>query len=257
VSPAIEVHHVADGPPGAPVLTLSNSLGATTKMWERQVPALAQRFRVVRYDLRGHGASPVPDGPYALEDLGADALALLDRLGVERAHVVGISLGGMIAMWLAIHAPDRVDRLVACCTSARLGPPEGWAERAALVRRRGSPAVAPSVVERWLTPAYREAHPEEVAELRGMVAGTPAEGYASCCTAIEHMDLRPDLPRIRAATLVISGADDPATPPEHGELIASLIRGARTAVLAPAAHLANLEQPAAFDALLLEFLAAA
>jgi 3-oxoadipate enol-lactonase len=203
---------------------------------------------VIRYDLRGHGRSPVPDGPYALDDLGADALALLDRLEIERAHIAGISLGGMVSMWLAIHAPDRVDRLVPCCTSARLGPPEGWVERAALVRRKGTQVLAPSVVERWLTPAYRTAHPEEVSRLRAMIAATPAEGYAGCCTAIEHMDLRAELGRVRAPTLVVAGEEDPATPPEHGELIASLIPGARLAVIEGAAHLANIERPDAFTA---------
>ena len=251
---AVPVHRVVDGRADAPALVLSNSLGATLAMWDAQLAPLAERFRVIRYDLRGHGGSPVPEGPYALDDLGADVLALLDGLGVERAHVAGVSLGGMVSMWLAINAADRVDRLLPCCTSARLGPPEGWAERAALVRRRGAAVVAPSVVERWLTPAYREAHPETVARLRDMVAATPAEGYASCCTAIEHMDLRSDLAAVRAPTLVIAGADDPATPPEHGALIASLIPGARMEVLAPAAHLANLEQPEEFTRLLVGFL---
>jgi 3-oxoadipate enol-lactonase len=251
---SVAVHHTVDGPAGAPALLLSNSLGTTLAMWDQELAPLADRFRVIRYDLRGHGGSPVPDGPYALDDLGADALALLDALGIERAHVAGISLGGMVSMWLAIHAPSRVDRLLPCCTSARLGPPEDWAQRAALVRRRGAQVVAPSVVERWLTPDYREAHPEAVARLREMVASTPAEGYASCCTAIEHMDLTGELGTVRAPTLVIAGAEDPATPPEHGELIASLIPGARMEVLTPAAHLANAEQPEAFARLLLDFL---
>jgi 3-oxoadipate enol-lactonase len=225
-------------------------------MWDRQVAPLAEHLRVVRYDLRGHGRSPVPDGPYSLDDLGADAVMLLDHLEIERAYVAGLSLGGMVSMWLAAHAPDRVDRLIPCCTSARLGPPESWAERAALVRRKGTQVVAPSVVERWLTPAYRDAHPEEVGRLRAMIAATPAEGYAGCCAAIEHMDLRGDLSRVRAPTLVISAEQDPATPPEHGELIASLIPGARLEVLEHAAHLANLERPEAFAALVRDFLEA-
>lgn len=251
---SVAVHHEAAGPERAPALLLSNSLGSTLAMWDPQVAPLAERFRVVRYDLRGHGRSPVPDGPYSLDDLGADALALLDRLEIERAHVAGISLGGMVSMWLAIHAPDRVDRVLPCCTSARLGPPEGWVERAELVRRKGTQAVAPSVVERWLTPAHREAHPDAVSRLRGMIAATPSEGYAACCSAIEHMDLRGELGRVRAPTLVIAGEEDPATPPEHGELIASLIPGARLEVIGHAAHLANLDQPEAFTELMLGFL---
>lgn len=253
---SIALHHEVAGPAGAPPLLLSNSLGATLAMWDPQAAALAGEFRVIRYDLRGHGRSPVPDGPYGLDDLGADVVALLDRLEIERAHLAGISLGGMVSLWLGIHAPDRVDRLMPCCTSARLGPPEGWAERAALVRRKGTQALAPSVVERWLTPGYREAHPEAVSRLRAMIAATPDEGYAGCCAAIEHMDLRGELSRVCAPTLVVAAAEDPSTPPEHGELIASLIPGARLAVLEDAAHLANLERADAFTALLRDFLAA-
>jgi 3-oxoadipate enol-lactonase len=251
---SVAVHHEVIGRADAPALLLSNSLGSTLDMWEPQVAPLAERFRLIRYDLRGHGGSPVPDGPYALGDLGADAVALLDWLGIERAHVVGLSLGGMISMWLGIHAPERVDRLALCCTSARLGPPEGWAERAALVRRKGTQVLAASVVERWLTPAHRDAHPDLVSRLRAMVAATPAEGYAGCCAAIEHMDLRGELSRVTAPTLVIAGEEDPASPPEHGELIASLVPGARLEVVEGAAHLANLERPEALTALLLGFL---
>jgi 3-oxoadipate enol-lactonase len=247
-------YSIVDGPVDAPVLLLANSLGATLHMWDPQVSRLAERFRVVRFDTRGHGRSPVPDGPYALEDLGRDALAVLHAVGAARAHVCGLSLGGMVAMWLAAHAPGRVDRLVLCCTSARLGPPESWAERAATVRERGTGAVADAVVGRWLTPAYAARHPDKVAALRAMIAGTPAEGYASCCGAIERMDLFADLPGIRAATLIIAGADDPATPPAHGAAIADAIPGARLEVLPDAAHLANVEQAGAVNELILDHL---
>ncbi len=238
-----DVHHVVEGPPDSPALVLANSLGSTLAMWEPQIEELAARFRVIRFDLRGHGRSPVPPGPYALDDLGADVVALLDRLEIARAHVVGVSLGGMTAMWLGIHAPERVDRLVLCCTSAKLGPPSGWAERARLVREHGTGAVAATVVARWLTPAYAVTHPAEVARLRAMIAATPPEGYAGCCAAIEHMDLEGDLHRIEAPTLVVAGADDPATPPDHAARIAARVPGARMAVVPHSAHLANLEQP--------------
>jgi 3-oxoadipate enol-lactonase len=202
-----------------------------------------ERFRLVRYDARGHGRSPVPPGPYELDELAEDALALLDRLEIERTHICGLSLGGMTAMWLGIHAPERVDRLVLCCTSARLGPPEMWSERATLVRAEGSDAVADAGVGRWLTDDYSAANPDTAAWLRAMIAATPAEGYASACTAIEHMDLLADLPRIAAPTLVIAGAQDPSTPPaEHAQLIADRIPGARIEILDPAAHLANVER---------------
>ena len=248
------VHHVIDGPSDAPVVLLSNSLGSTLAMWDPQVPALAERFRVVRYDHRGHGGSPVPPGPYELADVASDALALLDRLGVERAHVCGLSLGGMVGMWLAIHAPERVGRLGLLCTSAKLGPPSMWQERAATVRAEGTEAIADAGIGRWLTAGFAERHPDMAAALRAMIAGQPDEGYAELCGVIERMDLVADLGRIAAPTLVIAGAEDPATPPEHAERIAAAVPGARLEVLDGAAHLANVEQPEAVTALLLDHL---
>jgi 3-oxoadipate enol-lactonase len=250
----MRVHHVIEG--DGPLLVLSSSLGSTTAMWEAQAAALRDRFTVVRYDHRGHGLSPVPDGPYRLEDLGRDVLGLLDELGAESAHVGGLSLGGMVAMWLGIHAPERVGRLVLCCTSARLGPPSAWAERAAAVRAGGMEAVADGVLGRWLTPAYADAHPDTVAELRAMLLSTPPDGYAACCAAIEHMDLVADLGRITAPTLVIGGAEDPATPPEHQRLIAGAIPGARLELLSPAAHMAAVERADEVTALIAEHLGA-
>lgn len=239
---ATDVHHLVEGPPDAPALVLANSLGSTLAMWEPQIEELAARFRVVRFDLRGHGRSPVPPGPYALADLGGDVVALLDRLGIARAHVAGVSLGGMIAMWLGIHAPERVDRLVLCCTSAQLGPPSMWQDRARLVREHGTEAVADAVVSRWFTPSWSAAHPDELGRMRQMIAATPAEGYAGCCAAIETMEVDGELERIAAPTLVIAGADDPATPPDHGARIAARVAGARMAVIPHSAHLANIEQ---------------
>jgi 3-oxoadipate enol-lactonase len=184
---------VEDGDPAAPPVLLLGSLGSTVDMWEPQLAPLAARYRVVRADHRGHGGSPVPPGPYALDDLVDDVVALLDRLGIARAHVVGLSLGGMVGMRLAAREPGRVDRLAVLCTSALLGPASGWTERAAAVRAGGTVAVADAVVGRWLTPAGQE--PGLLARLRAMVAGTPPEGYAGCCEAIGAMDLRADLPR--------------------------------------------------------------
>src|SRR4051812_13058561 len=250
------VHHVVTGPADAPVLVLSNSLGSSLAMWDGQVEALAERFRLVRYDIRGHGRSPVPAPPYSIEDVGADLVALLDHLGVERAHVAGLSLGGMTGMWLAINHPERLDRLVLLCTSAKLGPPEMWAERARTVRAEGTGAVAEAGVGRWLTEGFRQAHPDTAEWLRAMIAATPAEGYAACCGVIERMDLTAGLPEIHAPTLVIAGAQDPATPPEHAERIAAGIAGSRVEILDPAAHLANVEQPEAVTRLIREHLEA-
>jgi 3-oxoadipate enol-lactonase len=249
------VHHVVEGPAGAPAVVLSHSLGTRLEMWEPQAAALARRFRVVRYDLRGHGRSSVPPGPYEIADLGTDLVALLDRLAIARAHLVGLSLGGMLSLWTAAHHPERVGRLVVCCSSALLGPPEGWAARAAEVRAAGTAAVAGAVVARWFTPGFARSNPARVAELRAQLEATPAEGYAACCGAIERMDLRADLPRVRAPTLAIAGADDPATPPAHLALIAEGVAGGRLAVVDGAAHLASVEQPQAITRLVEEHLA--
>jgi 3-oxoadipate enol-lactonase len=250
----VDVAYTVDGPDGAPTVVLSNSLGSTPAMWDPQLPALAERLRVVRYDHRGHGRSPVPPGPYELDDLGADVLAMLDRLGLERVHWCGLSLGGMVGMWMAINAPERIDRLVLCCTSARLGPPEMWADRAATVRAQGADAVADAGIQRWLSPGFIEREPEIAGGIRAMLAATPAEGYAACCGVIEHMDQVPQLGEIRAPTLVIAAEDDPATPPEHGALIASAVPGARLEIVPDARHLATIEQPAAMTELIVSHL---
>ena len=249
-------HHVVTGPRDAPALVLSNALGSTLAMWDPQAGALAERFRLIRYDVRGHGESPVPPGPYALADVGRDVLDLLDHLGIERAHVAGVSLGGMTGMWLGAHAPERVDRLVLICTSAKLGPPEMWADRAATVRDQGTATVAEAGVGRWLTEGFRARRRDTTERLQAMIAAQPDEGYAACCTVIEHMDQLADLPSIGAPTLVIAGAQDPATPPEHAERIAARIPGARLEVVDPAAHLANIEQPEAVTRLIREHLEA-
>jgi len=252
---AVALHAVVEGPQDAPVVVLAGSLGSTLEMWEPQVPALAERFRVVRYDARGHGRSPAPPGPCSFDDLADDVVALLDRLEVEAASFVGLSLGGMTALRLAAREPDRVERLALLCTSAWVGPDAGWAERAATVRAHGTAAVAETVVARWLTPRHRAADPALVQRLEAMVSGTADEGYAACCDLLRSMDLRPDLPRIAAPTLALAGAEDPATPPPHLRAIADAVPGARLVVVRSAAHLANLDQPEEVNAALLQHLA--
>ncbi len=239
---AVAVSYTVDGPADAPVLVLVNSLGATRGMWDPQVPALAERYRVLTYDARGHGDSPTPAGPWTLDDLVDDLVALLDAVGAPRAHVAGISLGGMTAMRLAAREPDRVDRLALLCTTAKTDP-QGFLDRAAAVRSGGTAPIAPTVVSRWLTPSFAAEHPDLVARLEAMIAGADDEGYAACCEVVAAMDLREDLGRITAPTLVVSGADDPALPPEHQRVIAEGIPGAELLTVSPGAHLANLEQP--------------
>ena len=235
--------HRLDGPEDAPPLVLSNSLGTTMAMWDPQLGPLSANRRVLRYDRRGHGASPVPDGPYAIDDLGRDLLALLDALGIERVDFCGLSLGGMVGMWLASEAPERVDRLVLCSTSALLGPPEQWTERAATVRERGMDAIVEAGLERWLTADFRAARPDVARRMGDMLRSAPPEGYAACCEAIRDLDLRERLGAITAPTLLIAGADDPSTPPAHLERIRAGVPGARLAVLEHAAHLLNVEHP--------------
>lgn len=238
---AVALHAVVEGPPRAPVVLLAGSLGSTLQMWDPQVPALTARFRVVRFDARGHGGSPVPDGPYDVDDLVDDAVALLDRLGVERAHVVGLSLGGMTAMRLAAREPARVDRLALLATSAKPDP-QVFSDRARAARSGGTAAMAPAVAARWLTPSYAAAHPELVAKLEAMIAAADDEGYAACCEVIAQLDLRAEIAGITAPTLVVSGWEDPALPPEHQRLIADTIPDAELVTISPGAHLPNLEQ---------------
>jgi 3-oxoadipate enol-lactonase/4-carboxymuconolactone decarboxylase len=246
----MKLHACVNGPADAPPLVLLGSVGSTAAMWEPVLAPLVEQFRVVRLDHRGHGGSaPSPRGAASdLADLGADVLATLDELRIERADWVGLSLGAMVGMWLAVHRPERIGRLALLCTSAYLGSP--YLDRAVLVRAEGMSAVADAVVDRWLTPALSARDADLRADLRAMVAGIDAESYAQCCEAIGTMDLRPDLARIASPTLVIAAADDPATTPDHLEAIATGIPGAHLQLLDDAAHVATYEQPARIAELL-------
>jgi 3-oxoadipate enol-lactonase len=242
------------GPDGAPVVVLSNSLGTTQALWSRQLPELTKRFRVLTYDHAGHGASALPEQPYTVEAFARGLLGLLDELRLERVSMCGVSLGGMVAMAAALEAPERVERLVLACTSAYLGPPAAWTERARVVRAEGTEAIADTVVGRWFTPELARDDPETAARFRALLAATTPEGYARCCEAIAGWDARGRVAAIGVPTLVVAGALDPATPLEHAELIASSVEGARLVVLERAAHLANVERAAAFTRLVLEHL---
>jgi 3-oxoadipate enol-lactonase len=254
-----------DGPAGKPVLVLGNSLGTSRQVWEPQLPALAGRFRLLRWELPGHGGPPgpgpagnaaTPPGPYRLADLGSAVLALLDRFGIERAHYAGISIGGMVGMWLAANAPDRIGALGLCCTSAHMPPASAWLERAAAVRSSGLAPITGQSLGRWFTAAFRRAAPGTVAAYAATLEEVDPAGYAGCCEALAAMDLRPALGRIGAATLVIAGSEDPAAPPPHAALLASRIPGARLTVLRGAAHLANVQAPGPVTAALLAHLPA-
>jgi 3-oxoadipate enol-lactonase len=249
----VPLHHRLDGPEDAPFLLLVPSLGTTLDLWQPQLGVLADGHRVLRVDHRGHGESPLPPAGATVELFARDVLALLDQLGVERAALCGLSLGGAVCLQLAATAPERVDRVVVGCTSARFGEPGPWAERARVVRADGVGAVADRVVARWFTPGFAERQRGLVARYAAMLRSTPPEGYARCCEAVGRWDGRDRLMAIQAPTTVIAGRHDLAAPPAWGEAIAAGIRGARFELL-DAAHLANVEQPEAFAALVLETL---
>ena len=249
------LHHELTGPEDAPALLLAGSLGTNLSMWAPQVDALSSRFRVITIDHRGHGASPVPPGPYAISDLGEDVIALLDHLGIEHASYVGLSIGGMAGVWLGANATGRLRRLVLMCTSAHAPPASRWLERAAAVRTAGTVAVvADAVVERWFTPAWALRHPDAIAAHKQMLAATDPEGYSACCEAIAAMDLRDDLPRVAVPTLVLGGAEDLALPNEHQRLIAERVPGARLELIPDAAHIASVQHPETVNRLIEEHL---
>jgi len=254
---AVALNHAVTGPEHAPVLLLGASLGTNLSMWGPQIGVLSRTHRVVTFDTRGHGRSPVPPAPYEVAELGADVVALMDHLGVARASYVGLSIGGMAGIWLGANASDRLDRLVLMCTAAHAPPASRWLERAATVRAAGTTGViADAVVERWFTPAWSAAHPDAVAAHKAMIAATEPEGYSGCCEAIAAMDLREALPNIPVPTLVIGGLDDLALPNEHQRLIADTIPGARLELIADAAHIASVQQPEAVNRLIEEHLSA-
>jgi 3-oxoadipate enol-lactonase len=250
----IAIRYRFDGPADAPVVLFSNSLGTRLEMWDPQLPAVSQRYRMLRYDSRGHGESAAPAGPYTIELLAADAVGLLDALGIERAHFCGLSKGGMVGQMLGARHPERLLSLTLCSTACHMEPKHLWSERIKVAQEQGMAALADGVVERWFTEAYR-AEPSILLErVREMIIATPAHGYAACCAAIRDMDLRETIRAIRLPTQIIVGADDPATPPAKAEEIHERIPHARLEVMPAAAHLLNIEQDVAFDASLLAFL---
>jgi 3-oxoadipate enol-lactonase len=238
----VRLHYRFDGPDGAPVLVLSNSIGTTLELWDAQVPAFAGPFRMLRYDQLGHGRSEVPPAPYTVELLARELLALLDELGIERFSFCGLSLGGAVGMWLGANDGDRLDRLVLAGTSAYFGPPERWIERAEAVRAEGMAPLADATMGRWFTPAFTGSE-----LFRQTFLASPPEGYAACCEAIRDWDFRGELGSVSVPTLVLVGSEDPATPPDQAQLIADGIPGAGLTVIQDAAHLLNVEQPDPFN----------
>ncbi|MDN0081689.1 3-oxoadipate enol-lactonase [Crenobacter sp. SG2305] len=247
------IHYELDGPENAPVLVLSNSLGTTLDMWAPQIDALRWKFRVLRYDTRGHGETSAIPGPYQLAQLGRDVLTLMDALNIERAHFCGISMGGLTGLWLGVHAPKRLNKLIVSNTAARIGTEEGWQDRAHLVRSAGIPEVADGAASRWFTPGFIQHQPERVEMLLRQLRGSPEAGYAACCDALAVADLRDEISHIEVPLLVIAGKHDPVTTPEDARFIVDRVKGARYAEL-EASHLSNVEASAAFTEAVLKFL---
>jgi 3-oxoadipate enol-lactonase len=248
-----KIHVEVEGPEGAPVLMLSNSLGTDLSMWDDQAEAFARHFRLVRYDRRGHGRSDVPPGPYTMERLGRDVIAVIDALGIERMNWCGLSMGGMVGQWLGANAPERIDKLILSNTASYYPDKKLWDDRLRFARNNGIPAVAAATMERWFTKEFRDRSPDTIARVIAMFEKTNIEGYLGCSAAVRDMDHRDLLPKITAPTLVIAGRYDPATPPEMNQFIAARVPGARLAFI-DAAHLANIEQPQAYTDTVLEFL---
>jgi 3-oxoadipate enol-lactonase len=242
-----------DGPADAPVLVLSNSLGTNLSMWDPQIQALAAQFHVLRYDTRGHGQSSVTAGPYSITQLGRDVVGLLDAVGIERAHFCGLSMGGVIGMWLGVYAADRINRLVLCNTAAKIGVAESWNTRIEMVRTKGMGPAAETQAQRWFTPAFIARAPDVIAATRQMIASTSPEGYAANCGAIRDMDQRETISRIRARTLVIGGLHDPVISAADLRYLVDTIPGAKLVEL-DASHLSNVEAPVEFTKALLNFL---
>jgi 3-oxoadipate enol-lactonase len=236
-----------------PVLVLSNSLGTDFSMWDPQMTELQRYSRILRYDTRGHGQSSVTQGNYTIEQLGRDVLGVLDSLRLDRVHFCGLSMGGMIGMWLGIHAPNRLHRLVLCNTAARIGTKEMWDARIATAHKDGMKPVAAAVIERWFTPEFRASSAEKVAFAQRMLENSPPAGYAACCAAIREMDQREVIAQIKAPTLVIYGRSDPVIPISEAHFLSEQIPGAVEVELA-AAHLSNVEQAGAFTAAVTDFL---
>jgi 3-oxoadipate enol-lactonase len=247
------IRYRLDGPIGAPFLVLSNSLGTDLDMWEPQVDALATRFRVLRYDSRGHGLSTVTPGPYSIERLARDVLALLDEIKIDRTDFCGLSMGGMAGMWLGVHAPQRMDRLVLCNTAPRIGSAERWNARIDAVNKSGVGGIADAMMEIWFTPRFRDVAAPTVQRMRAMLSASPADGYVASCAAVRDMDQWPTLSRIERPTLVVTGTHDAATPPADGRRMAEVIPGAKQVEL-DAAHISNVEAAERFTAEVLAFL---
>src|SRR6267154_4729945 len=248
-----QINYELQGQANAPALVLSNSLGSNFGMWDAQTPAFAKTHRVLRYDTRGHGQSEVTPGPYTFEQLARDVLALADSLKIDKFHFCGLSMGGLTGLWLALHEPTRLHKLVLCGTGAKIGTADAWNNRIEAVRKNGTKSIAATTMERWFTTGFRDRGPQTVARIQNTLANTDNVGYIACCQALRDTDLRDQVASISVPTLVISATHDPAAPPTDGKFLAKEIKGARYVEL-DAAHLSNIEQHEKFTQEVSQFL---
>jgi 3-oxoadipate enol-lactonase len=248
-----QIHYRLDGKQESPVLVLSNSLGMDLSMWDAQVPAFTERFRLLRYDSYGHGASTFSTGGIKIDRLGQDVVRLLDHLGIATASFCGLSVGGLVGQWLGLNAAKRMEKIVLCNTAAQIGTAESWNARIDAVNKGGIPSISKNILERWFTASFREREFSTVERLRKILEATPAEGYVATCAAIRDADLRGEVSKIRAKTLVIAGTQDKATPPEGGRYLSERIDGSKYVEL-DTAHLSNVELPGQFSEHVLKFL---
>ena len=244
---------ILEGRRDAPVLMFSNSLGTTLDMWAAQVQALGECFAILRYDARGHGGSVVTPEPYTIAQLADDAIAIMDALEIPQVDFCGLSMGGMVGLWLGMHAPSRIRRLVVANSAPQIAPAQLWNDRIAAVRQNGMAAIAEGVSQRWFTADFIRREPDTIDTIKRMIVDTPIEGYVSCCAAVRDFDVRDDMGKIALPVMVIAGDADPATPPQLTQRISRAIAGSRFESL-PAAHLSNIECPVAFNRLLIDFL---
>ena len=250
----IAINYRFDGPEGAPVVMLSNSLGTNYTMWDKQIPALTENYRVLRYDTRGHGSTEVTPGAYTLDQLVEDAKGLLDALAIESVHFVGLSLGGIIAQQFAVKYPALLKSIALCDTSSLIGPMELWDGRIGTAESEGLEAMIGPTLERWLTKPFRDAHPGEVEKISAMFCNTDVAGFVGCSHAIRVTDNNPILVQISVPTIIIVGEDDGGTPVPMSEILHAGIPGSDLVVIQQAAHLSNVEQPEIFNETLLGFI---
>jgi 3-oxoadipate enol-lactonase len=249
----VRIHYALEGQVDGQVLAFSHSLGADLTMWDQLMPAVTGRFNVLRYDMRGHGQSSTPSGPYSIADLGNDFRMLLDHLKIPSARFCGLSIGGAIGIWLGINAGRQIDKLVLANTAAKIGTEETWNDRIQKVRAGGTASIARTQVGRWFTPEYAQAHPAMIDGMIATLSSTSAEGYVGCCVALRDMDFLAELGLVRPPTMVISGRFDPVAPPSDGHTLENGIPGARYVEL-PSSHLSAVEKPGEFAAALLSFI---